>query len=102
MLYYQLRNGNIVGEYEIHKAYEIATGNTFHHDSADFSQWLYSLLGKSIVKAMTEREVNIEQFLRGNNIVAAVRLYRDTHGCSLREAKDTVDKIKAEMQNAEV
>lgn len=97
MLYYQLRNGNIVSEYEVHKAYEIATGNTFHYDSSDFSRWLHSLLGKSIVKAMRETEVDIEHFLRGNNTIAAVRLYRDTHGCTLREAKDAVDEIKANM-----
>lgn len=96
-LYYQLRNGNIVSEYEVHKAFEICTGETYHYDSKAYAQWLYAMLGKSIVKAMRETDVDIEQFLRGNNIVAAVRLYRDAHGCTLREAKDAVDAIKANM-----
>lgn len=99
MLYYQLRNGNIVSEYEIHKAFEICTGETYHCDSAAYSKWLYSMLGKSIVCAMTEETVDIKQFLKGNNVVAAVRLYRDVHGCTLREAKDAIDTIKAKMFN---
>ena len=97
MLYYQLRNGNIVAEYELHKAFEICTGETYHYDSVAYSKWLYSLLGNSIIKAMRETEVDMMQFLKGNNIVAAVRLYRNSHNCTLLEAKEAVDKIKAEM-----
>ena len=94
MLYYQLRNGNIVAEYEVHKAFEICTGETYHYDSKAYAKWLYSMLGKSIVKAMTETEVDIEKFLKGNNVVAAVRLYRDQYNCTLREAKDAIDKMR--------
>ena len=97
MLYYQLRNGNIMAEYEVHKAFEICTGETYHYDSKAYSKWLYSMLGKSIIKAMHETEIDIEQFLKGNNVVAAVRLYRDAHNCTLREAKEAVDAIKANM-----
>lgn len=97
MLYYQLRNGNIVAEYEVHKAFEICTGETYSYDSKAYSKWLYSMLGKSIIKAMHETEIDIEQFLKGNNVVAAVRLYRDAHNCTLREAKEAVDAIKANM-----
>ena len=97
MLYYQLRNGNIVSEYDVHKAFEIYTGETYYYSSNAYSKWLYSLLGKSIIKAMHETDIDIAQFLKGNNIVAAVRLYRDTHVCTLREAKEAVDAIKANM-----
>lgn len=99
MLYYTLRNGNIVADYEVHKAFEICTGETYHCDSKAYSKWLHSMLGKSIVCAMTENTVDIQQFLKGNNVVAAVRLYRDQHGCTLREAKEAVDAIKANMLN---
>ena len=102
MLYYQLRNGNIVDEYDMQKAFVIATGGIYHYNSNEYSKWLYSLLGNSIVKAMRETEVDIMQFLKGNNIIAAVRLYRDTHNCTLREAKEAIDKIRTEMQNMEV
>ena len=98
MLYYQLRNGNIVSKYDIERAFEICTGETFHYDSVAYSRWLFSLLGNSIVKAMKETEVDMVQFLKGNNIIAAIRLYRDTHECTLREAKEAVDKIRAEMK----
>ena len=102
MLYYQLRNGNIVSEYDVNKAFEICTGETYHYTSNAYSKWLYSMLGNSIVKAMRETEVDIAQFLKGNNIIAAVRLYRDTHGCSLREAKEAIDKMREEMLKMEV
>ena len=94
MLYYQLRNGNIASEYEVHKAFEICTGEAYHYDSKAYSKWLYSMLGKSIIKAMNETEINIEQFIKANNIVAAVRLYRNQHNCTLREAKDAVDAMR--------
>lgn len=101
MLYYQLRNGNIVAEYELHKAFEICTGETYHYESVAYSKWLYSLLGNSIVKAMRDTDVDMMQFLKGNNIVAAVRLYRNSHDCTLLEAKKAVDEIRANMYNAE-
>lgn len=101
MLYYQLRNGNIFAEYELHKAFEICTGETYHYESVAYSKWLYSLLGNSVAKAMRETEVDMMQFLKGNNIVAAVRLYRNSHDCTLLEAKKAVDEIKANMLNEE-
>ena len=94
MLYYQLRNGNILPEYDFHKAYEITTGKIYRYDSVEYSKWLFSLLGNPIVKAMNEWEIDIQQFIKGNNIVAAVRLYREQHRCSLREAKEAVDKMR--------
>lgn len=102
MLYYVCRNGKIVDEYDVHKAFEICTGEEYHYDSVTYSKWLHSLLGKSITKVMRETEVDIEMFLRGNNTIAAVRIYRDTHGCTLREAKEAVDTIKTNMINWEV
>ena len=99
MLYYELRNGNLVDEYYVHKAFEIATGETYHYDSIPYSKWLYALLGKSIVKAMNENDLTIEMFLKGNNTLGAVRLYREIHNCGLREAKEAVDAIKANMIN---
>lgn len=97
MLYYVCRNGKIVDEYDVHKAFEICTGETYSWNSVAYSKWLYSLMGKAITRVMRETEVDIEMFLRGNNTIAAVRIYRDTHGCTLREAKDAVDAIKANM-----
>ena len=99
MLHYILRNGNIVDEYELHKAYEIATGKAFYYDSSDYSRWLYSLLGKSITRVVREEELTIEDVLMSASIVKAVRVYRDRNGCSLREAKDAVEAIKADMLN---
>lgn len=102
MLYYQLRNGNIVSEYDVQKAFEICTGEIFHYESKEYSQWLFSLLGNSIVKAMNEVDVDITQFLKGNNIIAAVRLYRNQYGCRLAEAKEAVEKIRAEMNMSSI
>lgn len=101
MLYYVCRNGKIVDEYDVHKAFEICTGEEYHYDSVAYSKWLHSLLGKSITKVMRETEVDIELLLRFNSVIAAVRIYRDTHNCTLREAKDAVDAIKAKMLNEE-
>lgn len=99
MLYYTLRNGKIVSEYDVQKAFEICTGETFHYDSKAYSNWLYSMLGKSITRAMNEKEIDIIQFIKGENILGAIRLYREIHNCTLREAKDAIDAMRANMFN---
>lgn len=96
-LYYTLRNGSLVTEYSVHKAFEIYTGKSYLEDSKGYSKWLHSLLGKSIVKVMKESELDVEQFVRSNNIITAVRAYRAKHGCTLIEAKEAIYKIRAEV-----
>ena len=96
-LYYTLRNGSVVPEYSVHQAFEIYTGKSYYEDSKGYSKWIHSLLGKSIVKVMKERELDVEQLVRSKNIIAAVRAYRTKHDCTLIEAKEAIDKIRAEM-----
>lgn len=98
MLYYTLRNGKIVDEYDLKKAYEIVSGKMFIDDAVGYSKFLYGLCGGSVVKAMNESDVSIEELIHGNAIIQAVRLYREKNGCGLREAKEAVDKIREEMQ----
>lgn len=61
MLYYTLRNGKIVDEYDLKKAYEIVSGKMFIDDAVGYSKFLYGLCGGSVVKAMNESDVSIEE-----------------------------------------
>ena len=98
MLNYFLRNGRIVDEYDLHNAYEIVSGKPYYEDEPGYSKWMYSLLGKSIVSVKKDDELSVEDVLKANSTVKAVRLYRDKNGCTLREAKDAVDQIAAKMR----
>lgn len=99
MLNYFLKNGRIVDECDLHKAYEIVTGNNFIYDDLGFSKWLYSLLGNSIITVKKDEDMTVEAFLEAHEMVKAVRLYRNRNGGTLREAKDAVEQIAAHMRN---
>ncbi|WP_158624488.1 hypothetical protein [Corallococcus sp. CA041A] len=44
-------------------------------------------------------EVNdaIERAVRSNNLIQAIKLYRDQHGVGLKEAKDAVEAMRADL-----
>jgi hypothetical protein len=46
----------------------------------------------------TEQEHQIKEFLTKGQKVAAVKLYREITGVGLKEAKDAVDAIEAQMR----
>ena len=98
MLYYTLKNGRVVSECDVQKAYEITTGKTYMYDNPECVRWLYSLCGNSIVRARKKEDMTIEDFLDNGLIIEAVRLYRVQNDCSLREAKDAIDLIREQMK----
>lgn len=101
MLYYTLRNGQYVDEIDLHRAYEIVTGKTYTYDSQEYSKWLHSLLGKSIVSVQKSEDMAIEDFLKRGSTIGAVKVYRERNGCTLREAKDAIDELKKKMDEDE-
>lgn len=94
MLYYILRSGTLVDEYDLQKAYEINTGNCYRYDDPAYSRWLYSLCGNSIISVKKDCEMTIDDFLASGSVIKAVREYRKRNGCTLREAKEAVDKMR--------
>lgn len=96
-MYYLLMTGRIVTERDMRTAYEIAFGGDANVHKTHYEKWVKSV--KGIRATMSKSEITIEQLIKGNCIVEAVRIYKDQHDCTLREAKYAVDKIKAEMED---
>ncbi|RKG55525.1 hypothetical protein D7X30_26655 [Corallococcus sp. AB011P] len=60
--------------------------------------------GRARMEPLERREVSgsesndaIERAVRDNNLIQAIKLYRDQHGVGLKEAKDAVEAMRAEL-----
>ena len=90
-MYYLLVTGRIVTERDLRTAYEICTGSVPGIHPGHYEEWIHSVHG--IIRSIPKNEISVKQLLRGNCKVEAIKLYRDIHNCSLREAKEAVDKM---------
>ncbi|RKH89476.1 hypothetical protein D7Y21_10445 [Corallococcus sp. AB045] len=60
--------------------------------------------GRAPMESLARREVSgpdvndaIERAVRDNNLIQAIKLYRDQHGVGLKEAKDAVEAMRADL-----
>lgn len=91
-LYFETKH-HILTEYDIHKIAEAMTGNELCDTDKAVRKFARSCPG--IIKEITEPTV--EYFLSKKETVKAIKLYRDIHGCSIVEAKDTVNAMVDKM-----
>lgn len=90
-MYYLLVSGRIVTERDLRTAYEICKGCAPGVHPGHYEEWMHSIHG--IIRSIPRDEITIEQLLRGDCKVEAIKLYRDVHGCTLREARDAINKM---------
>lgn len=90
-MYYVLLTGRIVTEYDMRKAYEICNGSAPDVHPGHYEKWMRSIIG--VMRSIPKDEATVEQLARGNCKVEAIRKYKAIHGCTLREAKEAVDKM---------
>lgn len=100
-MYYQLNNGHIITAHDMHIAYEITTGEPVDTDSTEsvqkYDAWLKS--NGNIKRVIHDpNNLSIEDFIAGGCILEAVRRYREEHDCTLREARDAVNKMRENMR----
>ena len=93
-LYYKLANGNWVDRYDIERAFYISTGAKYTTDSKEFVRWLFSLLGESVlaVKRADDPKL-VAELLKSRQKVMAMKVYKDIHNCTLKEARDTIERM---------
>ena len=93
-LYYKLANGNWVDRYDIEGVFYISTGAKYTTDGKEFVRWLFPLLGKSIleVKKADDPEL-IAELLKSRQKIRAMKVYKDIHNCTLKEARDTIERM---------
>ena len=94
-MYYLLATGRIVTERDLRTAYEICMGSVPGTHPGHYEEWTHSIYG--IVRSIPKNEITIQQLLRGNCKVEAIIVYRDMHNCTLREAKEAVDRIEKKL-----
>ncbi|NOJ92529.1 hypothetical protein D7W82_22945 [Corallococcus sp. CA049B] len=56
-------------------------------------------MGLPARRALSDSDTNdaIERAVRDDNLIQAIKLYRDQHGVSLKEAKDAVEAMRADL-----
>lgn len=92
---FELTNGKIVTGWDIKKAHEIIYGGTLDAENdEEFNYFVKCCCG--IYCEYTGAGVT-DLILRGEYI-KAIKLYKETKGCDLKEAKAAVDKIRDEMR----
>ena len=94
-MYFLLANGHIVNEREIMRAYEIVHGSDAKEDLRHYNDWVNSLYG--IEEAIPTSKMSIQDLIKGDAFVEAVKLYYETYNCTLMEARQAVSEIKTEM-----
>jgi hypothetical protein len=97
-------DGKYYQRHELENAYFLVTGRKIWSEDKPmdnvkmFDVWVYDLMGISIKAIVNMNDVTYEEFLRANQKILAVRVYRDRNNCTLREAKEAIDKIQEEME----
>lgn len=92
-MYYRLRTGKIVGDTYVSIAFEITRGKSAFDDYDAFLEWK-GLLG---LTPIDEEKADIRDLISSGATFAAIRIYKDRHNCSVRDATDAVYKIKNEI-----
>ena len=97
-------NGKYYQKHELHMAYFLATGDDIWTDETGyhtkrFEIWVHNLVGLSIKKVINIDDVSYEDFLRADQKLLAVREYRNRNHCTLRDAKEAIDKIQESLES---
>ena len=96
-LYFSTIDNDVVFSADIIKAYFLETGINIDHNDVDKIRFVASSM------AGLERELKRPSpvfLVKHGHTLAAVRVYRDIHKCSLSEAKYIIDKMVEEFKEA--
>lgn len=90
---YKCNDSKYLTEYDVERAYTIVTGKYRFKNENDYFKWLKSIWGNYIVTALNPNKIVVDRTFAIHNKVMAVKVYREQHNCTLREAKDAVDAL---------
>ena len=94
-LYYKKSDGNWITQYEIETAFYLSAGISRFSNEKKFLHWLYPLLGKAIVcvKRSDDPEL-VTELLKSKQKYSAITVYKTINHCTLKEARDAIEKMK--------
>lgn len=97
---YKLKDGLIVDAGYLHNAFHVLYCNdgygAWHlegYNTGEYIRFLNSLFKNGSI--VWYGFPTFEELARSTNKIYAIKMYRDEHGCTLREAKDYVDSLTA-------
>lgn len=95
-IYFSVSNGSMVDNYEIARAAMLVDGKYIRHD--DFKTIRdYAASCDGIIKELNRPSINY--LVEHGYKVQAVKLYYDRHsGMTLKECKEVIDKIEADLK----
>lgn len=96
--YYKDKDGMYYSEHDVEKAYYITTGKTRREDEQEYLCWVDSIWGKAIVASYDGKDIAINKDLAMKQPVLATKLYRQHHGCSLREAYEVISQFAKKQE----
>ena len=89
MVYYLTHNQEIITSYDLEKAFFIVTGKDPEESKKEFWKFRDKCFGKSIKCTIYP---SLEFFCKNGHRILAIKYYREIYNCSLKEAKEAVDK----------
>jgi hypothetical protein len=95
-MYYLLTTGKIVTEKDMKLAFEIIYGENANESPISYYDWRDSVCGVEAV--ICDKNITVEELIKGDAFVDAVILYSKMHGCTLKEARMVVAEIRDEME----
>lgn len=101
--YFLHKNGNIIPVTDLINAIYLMTGDEKINEwDPDLEFYIRTFFG-NIVREMSPTEITVQNFLKHNEKVKAIRLYYHMHNtefqkCTLTEAKDYVEQLKTQMK----
>lgn len=94
-LYYKKADGSWITQYEIETAFYCSTGIHRFSNEKKFLRWLYPLLGKIIICAKRSDDPElVTELLKSKQKYSAITVYKTINHCTLKEARDAIEKMK--------
>ena len=87
MFYYKTVTGSYLESSEVEHSFKISTGLNIDGNMAEFMKYLNSIWGKYIVEAC---HPTIDDLIKIDQRVLAIRKYREDNNCSLIDARNYI------------
>lgn len=87
MFYYKTVTGIYIESSEVERSFRISTGFDIDGNMAKFMKYLNSIWGKYIIEACNP---TIEDLIKSDQRVLAIKKYRKDNNCSLMDARNYI------------
>ena len=94
-LYYKKADGTWITQYEIETAFYLNTGVHRFSNEKKFLRWLYPMLGKIIICAKRSDDPElVTELLKSKQKYSAITAYKNANRCTLKEARDAIERMR--------